>query len=168
MVPTTVTAIPLYFLLGKLHLLNSVIGFVLPSCVSPLGMYLMRVFVEGAVPQELLDAARVDGAGETRIFVSIVSRLVAPAMATVLLLSFVFTWNNYFLPLLVFSSENLFPVTVGIADWASQASVASGGREAFYPLVVTGGVIAIAPIIALFLVLQRYWRSGIMLGSMSG
>lgn len=168
MVPSTVTAIPLYFLLSKLGLLNNAFGFILPSCVSPIGVYLMRVFTEGSVPKSILEAARLDGAGEGRIFVSIVSRLVAPGCATVLLLTFVATWNNYFLPLLVFSGERLFPVTLGIADWNSQANVANGGNEALYTLVVTGGLISIVPLIAVFLVLQRYWRSGLVLGSMTG
>jgi multiple sugar transport system permease protein len=168
MVPSTVTAIPLYFLLSKLGLLNNALGFILPSCVSPIGIYLMRVFTEDSVPTSILEAARLDGAGEARIFVSIVSRLVAPGSATVLLLTFVATWNNYFLPLLVFSGQQLFPVTLGIAVWNSQANVANGGSEALYSLVVTGGLVSIVPLIALFLILQRYWRSGLVLGSMTG
>jgi multiple sugar transport system permease protein len=168
MVPSTVTAIPLYFLLSKLGLLNSALGFILPSCVSPIGVYLMRVFTEGSVPVSILEAARLDGAGEGRIFASIVSRLVAPGCATVLLLTFVATWNNYFLPLLIFSGQRLFPVTLGIAVWNSQANIANGGNEALYTFVVTGGLVSIVPLIALFLILQRYWRSGLVLGSMTG
>jgi multiple sugar transport system permease protein len=168
MVPSTVTAIPLYFLLSKVGLLNNALGFILPSCVSPIGVYLMRVFTEGSVPTSILEAARLDGAGEIRIFLSIVSRLVAPGSATVLLLTFVATWNNYFLPLLVFSGQRLFPVTLGIAVWNSQANVGSGGSEALYTLVVTGGLVSIVPLIALFLILQRYWRPGLVLGSTTG
>ena len=125
----------------------------------------MRVFVEVSVPRELLDAARIDGAGEVRIFFRLALPLMVPGLMTVLLISVVGIWNNYFLPLIIFSQNNLYPLTVGLGLWAERARTAAT-RELF-PLVVVGGLVTIIPLIALFLVLQRYWRSGLLLGSLA-
>ena len=134
--------------------------------VSPVGAYLMRVFVEVSVPRELLDAARIDGAGEVRIFFRLALPLMVPGLMTVLLLSVVGVWNNYFLPLIIFSQNNLYPLTVGIGPVGGARGQNSGNAELF-PLVVVGGLVTIIPLIALFLVLQRYWRSGLLLGSLA-
>ena len=97
MVPQTALVIPTYFLLSKVALIDTPLAVILPSLVSPFGVYLMRVYAEQSVPDDLLDAARVDGAGELRIFWSVAFRVLVPGFVTVLLLSFVATWNNYFL-----------------------------------------------------------------------
>jgi multiple sugar transport system permease protein len=123
----------------------------------------MRVYTEQALPDELLDAARVDGANEFRILVSIVMRIVVPGFVTVLLLSFVGTWNNYFLPLVMLSKPDYYPLTVGLASWNSVAT-AGGGSQILFSIVLTGALIAIVPLIAAFLLLQRYWQSGLTLG----
>ncbi len=99
MVPSTALAIPTYLLLSKIGLINTPLAVILPSLASPFGVFLMRIYAEQAVPDELLDAARVDGAGEMRIFWSVALRILVPGFVTVLLFSFVATWNNYFLPL---------------------------------------------------------------------
>jgi multiple sugar transport system permease protein len=164
MVPGTALAIPIYLLLSKVNLINTPFAIILPSLVSPLGVYLMRIYAEQAVPDELLDAARVDGAGEIRIFWNIALRLLAPGFVTVLLFTFVATWNNYFLPLLVLSDPTLYPLTLGLASWNAQAS-ANGGAQLLYTLVVTGALISIVPLIAAFLFLQRFWQSGLTFGS---
>jgi multiple sugar transport system permease protein len=111
----------------------------------------------------LLDAARVDGANELRIFVSVVLRIVAPGFVTVLLFSFVGTWNNYFLPLLVLSKPDFYPLTVGLASWNASAG-AGGGSQILYSIVLSGALLAIVPLIAAFLLLQRYWQSGLTFG----
>jgi multiple sugar transport system permease protein len=164
MVPHTALVIPLFLLLSKTGLVNTPWAVIFPSMVSPLGVYLMRVYAEAAVPDELLDAARIDGAGEARVFLSVTSRLLVPGFITVLLLSFVAAWNNYFLPLVVLSNSNLFPLTVGLASWYQQASAGSGA-EALFSLVLTGALVSIIPVVALFLMLQRYWRGGLAVGS---
>ena len=115
MVPFTVLAVPTYLLLSKIDLVNTRWAIILPSILSPFGLYLMRVYIEGAVPEALLESARVDGAGELRIFVEIVLKLAAPGLVTVLLLNLVATWNNYFLPLVMLNNPRLFPITVGLA-----------------------------------------------------
>lgn len=164
MVPSTALAIPTYLLLSKIGLVNTPLAVILPSLVSPFGVYLMRVYAEQAVPDELLDAARVDGAGEIRIFRSVALRILAPGFVTVLLFSFVATWNNYFLPLLVLSDPTYYPLTLGLAAWNAQAS-ANGGAQLLYTLVLTGSLVSILPLIVAFLFLQRYWQGGLTLGS---
>jgi multiple sugar transport system permease protein len=107
----------------------------------------------------------VDGAGEFRIFFRVALRILAPGFVTVLLFSFVFTWNNYFLPLIVLNDPTLYTITVGLAAWNSQAS-AGGGAQALFPLILTGSLVGIVPIILAFLFLQRFWQGGLTFGSL--
>jgi multiple sugar transport system permease protein len=166
MVPITAISFPLFLVYTKVHLINSIWGMVLPSLVSPVGMYLMRTYVQLSVPRELIDAARLDGAGEVRIFFRIALPLMVPGVMTVLLISVVAVWNNYFLPLLIFSQNDRFPLTVGMGVW-SQAAQATSGTDVLYPMIVIGGLVTIVPLIVLFLLLQRYWRGGLLLGSIA-
>jgi multiple sugar transport system permease protein len=165
MVPPTALVIPTYLLLSKVELVNTPLAVILPSLISPFGVYLMRVYAEQSVPDDLLDAARVDGAGELRIFWSVALRVLAPGFVTVLLLSFVTTWNNYFLPQVVLNDPNLYPLTVGLASWNDLAS-SGGGAQNLYPLVITGSLVSVVPIIVAFLFLQRYWQGGLTFGSL--
>ncbi|HEV8221146.1 MAG TPA: carbohydrate ABC transporter permease [Streptosporangiaceae bacterium] len=165
LVPITAITLPLYLSYAKVGLINSVWGMILPSMVSPVGVYLMKVFVDISVPRELIDAARLDGAGELKIFFRLALPLMLPGMMTVLLLNVVGVWNNYFLPLIIFSQNHLYPLTVGIGLWSQRAQ--NSGNTELFPLVVIGGLVTIAPLIALFLLLQRYWRSGLLLGSIA-
>jgi multiple sugar transport system permease protein len=165
LVPITAITLPLYLLYAKVHLINSIWGFILPSMVSPVGMYLMRTYVQVSVPRELLDAARLDGAGELRIFFRIALPLMVPGVMTVLLISIVGVWNNYFLPLIIFSQDSKFPLTVGMGLWSQHAT--TSGDNNLFPLIVMGGLVTVIPLIALFLILQRYWRSGLLLGSIA-
>ncbi len=164
MVPSTALAIPTYLLLSKIGLINTPLAVILPSLASPFGVFLMRIYAEQAVPDELLDAARVDGAGEMRIFWSVGLRILVPGFVTVLLFSFVATWNNYFLPLLVLSDPTYYPLTLGLASWNAQAA-ANGGAQLLYTLVLAGSLVSIIPLIVAFLFLQRYWQGGLTLGS---
>jgi multiple sugar transport system permease protein len=166
-VPTTVLAVPLYFMLSESGMNNSLLAIILPTLVNPFGVFLMRVFAEASIPGELLDAARVDGAGELRIFGRISVRLLAPGLVTVLLFAFVGAWNNFFLPLLVLSRDELYPVTVGLANWSALATQ-PGNIQTLYAIVVTGSLVAIVPVMAVFLFLQRYWRPDLALGSLKG
>lgn len=164
MIPNTALSVPIYLLLSKVGLINTPFALILPSLVSPFGVFLMRTYVDQSVPDEILDAARVDGAGEFRIFAGIVLRILAPGFVTVLLFTFVGTWNNYFLPLLVFSDPARYPLTLGLATWNAQAS-ANGGAQLLYTLVITGALVSITPLIVAFLFLQRYWQGGLTAGS---
>lgn len=165
LVPITAITLPLFLVYTKAHMINSIWGMVLPSMVSPVGMYLMRTYVQVSVPEELLDAARIDGAGEVRIFLRIALPLMVPGLMTVLLISVVAVWNNYFLPLIIFSRNELFPLTVGMGLWSQHAP--TSGDQNLYPLIVMGGMVTVVPLIALFLALQRYWRGGLLLGSIA-
>ncbi|TMR92744.1 carbohydrate ABC transporter permease [Nonomuraea basaltis] len=164
MVPSTALAIPTYLIFAKIGLVNTPWAIILPSLVHPFGLYLMRIYAQDAVPDSLLEAARIDGAGEFRIFRQVVLRLLAPGFVTVLLFTLVTTWNNYFLPLIMLNDPSLYPVTVGLANWAAQASVGGGGSGEVIPLVVTGSLLSIIPLVAAFLMLQRYWQSGLATG----
>lgn len=164
MIPQTALAIPLFLLMGKIGLVDTPWAVILPSLVNPFGVYLMRVYAEQSVPDDLLEAARIDGAGEGRIFLIMVMRILAPALVTVLLLSFVSTWNNYFLPLVMLESNRLFPLTVGLATWYQNASAGEGG-QALFTLVLTGSLVSIVPTCILFLAMQRFWQGGLAAGS---
>ena len=163
MVPLTALAIPTYLLFSKFGLTDTPWAVIVPSLVSPFGVYLMRVYAAGAIPDSLLEAARVDGASELRIFFSVVLRLLAPGFVTVLLFALVATWNNYFLPLIMLNSSDLYPLTVGLAQWQA-TSAAGSGSQALFSMVITGSMVSIIPLIVVFLFLQRYWQSGLATG----
>ncbi len=166
MVPLTALVIPTFVLLSNLQLTDTVWAVILPSLLSPFGVYLMRVYTATGVPDELLDAARVDGAGEFRTFFQVALPLMRPAVITVLLLSIVGTWNNYFLPLTMLSSSKLFPITVGIGLWEQLASSNNGGGHSLWSLIIVGSLVSIIPLVIAFLTLQKYWRGGLAVGSL--
>ncbi|MET8978203.1 carbohydrate ABC transporter permease [Streptomyces sp. NPDC004539] len=165
MVPTTALAIPTYLLFAKAGLVNTPWAVILPSLVNPFGLYLMRIYAADAIPDSLLEAARIDGAGEVRIFFRIALRLLGPGLVTVLLFTLVATWNNYFLPLIMLNDPELYPVTVGLSSWAAQAQNGGAGASSdMLALVVTGSLLSILPLVVAFLLLQRYWQSGLAAG----
>jgi multiple sugar transport system permease protein len=168
MVPTTALAIPTYLLFSKAGLVNTPWAIILPSLVSPFGLYLMRIYAQDAVPDGIIEAARIDGAGEFRIFFQVALRMLAPGIVTVVLFTLVATWNNYFLPLIMLNNPDLYPITVGLAQWSSQASAGGGTTGAVLSLVITGSFLSIIPLIAAFLLLQRYWQSGLSTGGVKG
>jgi multiple sugar transport system permease protein len=167
LIPIAAFAVPLYLVYAKVHLDSTVAGIVIPFMISPVSVYLMRVYAGGSVPAELIDAARLDGAGEAKIFVRVAVPLMLPALVTVFLLNFVAAWNNYFLPFIINNSARLSTLTQGLALWASHTNIA-GSSEDFTVLTITAGMLTITPLIILFLLLQRYWRSGLLLGGMTG
>ncbi len=164
MVPLTALVIPTFVLLSRVGLVNTVWAVILPSLLSPLGVYLMRVYSQDAVPDEMLDAGRVDGAGELRLFGQVALPLLRPALVTVLLLTVVATWNNFFLPLAMLQNPQLLPVTVGLNNWQALSNAGAGGEQV-WNLIVTGALISIIPLIVAFLSLQKYWQGGLSLGS---
>jgi multiple sugar transport system permease protein len=164
LVPPTTLALPLYLLMSKVNITNTYWAVLLPSLLNPVGVYLARVFATASVPNELIDAARVDGAGELRTFAQIALPLLGPGMVTIFLFQFVAIWNNFFLPFVVLSDPNLYPVNVGLASWNFDPAA----HELLFNLIVTGSLLAVAPLIALFLFLQRYWRAGLAFGGLTG
>jgi multiple sugar transport system permease protein len=165
MVPTTALAIPTYLLFSEVDLVNTPWAVILPSMVSPFGLFLMWVYARDAVSDDILEAARLDGAGELTIFFRVTLRSLAPGFVTVLLFTLVATWNNYFLPLIMLNDPSYYPVTVGLSSWSAQAVGGSGSNADLLASVVTGSLLSIIPLVAAFVLLQRYWQSGLSAGA---
>ena len=160
MVPTTALAIPTYLMFSKLGFTNNPLSVILPSLVSPFGIYLMRIYAEAAVPSDLMEAARIDGAGEFRIFRQIAFRLLAPGLRDRPAVH-VRGDLEQLLPAAGDAVEpKWYPLTVGLAQWNSQAT-AGGGATASFNTVITGSLISIVPLMLAFIFLQRYWQSGL-------
>ncbi|GAB2941577.1 carbohydrate ABC transporter permease [Nonomuraea fastidiosa] len=166
-VPGIALAIPQFLLFAKLGLTDTPWAILIPSFINPFGLYLMWVFTAEAVPTGLLEAAKIDGAGEFRTFLQIALPLLAPAGVTVLLFSFVSIWNNYFLPLIMLKDPDWYPLTVGINQWNKLGSSAGNGALV-QNLVITSSLLTIIPLIIAFLCLQRYWQSGLTVGAVKG
>ena len=162
-VPGTALAVPTFLMFSKMGLTNTPWAVIIPSLISPFGLYLMWTYATEAVPDEILEAARVDGASEFRTFLTICVPLLAPGIVTVLLFSMVATWNNYFLPLIMLKDPDWYPLILGLNAWNDQATTAGG--QAVFNLVITGALLTILPLLAVFLLLQRYWQSGLAAGS---
>ena len=161
LVPPVVLALPQYLLLAKVGLTDSYWSVLIPSVLSPYGIYLARIYVNAAVPDEVIESARVDGCPEGRLFARIAVPMMVPGLVTVFLFQFVAVWNNFLLPFIMLSDENKFPLTVGLWTLLNRGSY----QPALYTLVVTGSLLSILPLMVLFLVLQRYWRTDIASGA---
>lgn len=161
LLPVALLTVPLYIEFHALGLTNTAWAIIIPSAVSPFGVFLGMVYAQSSVPTELLEAARIDGAGEARIFFTIVLRLLGPAMVTIFLFIFVATWNNFLLPLMMISSADLKPVTQGLYGMMTYFSPDKGA-------VMLGALLGVIPLIILFFSLQRYWRSGLAAGAVKG
>jgi multiple sugar transport system permease protein len=164
LIPGVVLAVPQYLLMSKVGLASTYWSVLIPSIVSPLGIYLCRIYAAAVVHDELLEAGRVDGANELRIFFSIGLAPMIPGLITVFLLQFVGIWNNFLLPFIMLSDERLFPLTVGLYTLVNQGTEQPG----VYTLIITGALISILPLMALLLFLQRYWRLDLISGSVKG
>ncbi len=161
LLPQIVLAIPQYLLLSKIGLSDSYWAVLLPQLFNPYGIYLCRIYAAASVPDSMLEAGRIDGASEFRLFRSVGLRLMKPGLITVFLLQFIVIWNNFLLPFVMLSSDNKFPLTVGL-----YSLLRHGAQEAsLYSLVITGTLLSIIPVIALFLSLQRYWRIDLISGA---
>jgi multiple sugar transport system permease protein len=162
-VPGTALAVPTFLMFANMGLTNTPWSVIIPSLISPFGLYLMWTFAADAVPDEIMEAARLDGASEARTFFQVCLPMMAPGIVTVLLFTVVATWNNYFLPLIMLRDPDWYPLTLGLNAWNAQATTAGG--EAIFNLVIAGSLLTILPLIVAFLLLQRYWQSGLAAGS---
>jgi len=165
-VPGTALAVPTFLLFSRLGFVNTPLAVIVPSLVSPFALYLMWTFASEAIPSELLEAARIDGAGELRTFFTVGLPLLAPGTVTVILITTVTTWNNFFLPLIMLRDPRWFPLTLGLNTW-NEAAFTPGGQALFH-LVLTGSLLTIIPLIITFLLLQRYWQNGLATGAVKG
>jgi multiple sugar transport system permease protein len=161
LVPGVILAIPQYLLLAKVGMTNTYWAVLLPSIISPYGIYLSRIFAAATVPNEVLEAARIDGAGDGHAFVRVVLPMMRAALVTVFLFQFVAIWNNYMLPFIMLGDDKLFPVTVGLSGLLNQGAT----QPAMYTSVVTGALLSVVPLVVLFLGLQRYWRVDLTAGA---
>ncbi|WP_042392091.1 carbohydrate ABC transporter permease [Streptacidiphilus carbonis] len=161
LMPPVVLAIPQYLLMAKAGLADSYWSVLLPSILSPYGIYLARIYAAGSIPDSLLEASRIDGASEWRTFRSVALPMMAPGLVTVFLFQFVAIWNNFLLPFIMLGDDSKFPVTVGLFTLLKQGAQAPSA----YTLVVTGSLISVLPLIVLFLSLQRYWRLDLLSGA---
>jgi multiple sugar transport system permease protein len=164
LVPGIVLAIPQYLLLAQLGLAGTLWSVLLPSIINPFGIFLCRVFAQAAVPTDTLEAARLDGAGEARIFTTIVLPMMAQGLVTVFLLQFVGIWNNFLLPFIMLSDQRLYPITLGLYTFLSRGA----GDSDLYPLVITGSAVSVIPLILMVLLLQRFWRADLLAGGLKG
>jgi multiple sugar transport system permease protein len=161
LVPSTALALPLFLLFAQVNLTDTFWAVFLPSIVNPFAFYLSRLSADSSVPVEVVESARVDGAGEIRIFFSIASRLMLPGLVTVFLTQFVGIWNNFLLPVVMLNNDELYPLTLGLYTWNGSVQQDSG----LPALVLIGSVVSIVPLIIAFVALQRFWQNGLNAGA---
>ncbi len=161
LIPIALLTVPLYIVFHQIGLTNTIWAIIIPSMVSPFGVFLGMVYSDTSVPKELIEAARIDGASEGRIFFTMILRLLGPAMVTIFLFIFVATWNNFLLPLMMVSSAEIKPVTLGLYGMMSYFAPPKGA-------VMLGALLGVVPLIVLFLTLQKYWQAGLAAGSVKG
>jgi multiple sugar transport system permease protein len=148
--------LPVFLEVQALSLINTMPGLILPYVILSYGMFFMRQNIMASVPDELLDAARIDGMSETGIMVRLVPRLLAPAISALAIFAYLQSWTAFIWPLLVLNDENLFPVQLGLAQFNSSISVN-------YAVLNAGAVVAMAPTVVAFLVLRRRIIEGVTL-----
>ena len=160
LLPQIMLAIPQFLLLAKFGMTNTYASVILPQLVSPFAIYLCKIYAEASVPDEIMEAARIDGGSEWRIFWSVGSRLMMPALVTVFLLQFIGIWNNFLLPFVMINNDQLYPLTLGLYG----LMIITGGQAAQYSIVIAGVLVSIVPLAILFLSLPRYWKIDLISG----
>jgi len=159
-VPAQVAMLPLFLLMKQLGLVNSYAGVVLPALASVFGIFLVRQYAR-SIPDELLEAARIDGAGEWRIFFSIVLPMLKPVLVTLAIFSFMAAWNDFMWPLIVLTDQEHYTLPVALATLSREHIMD-------VELMMAGAVVTVLPVLLLFLLLQRYYIQGLLLGSVKG
>jgi multiple sugar transport system permease protein len=159
-IPVQVAMLPLFLLLKTMGLVNSYAGVIMPAMATVFGIFLVRQFARG-IPDELLEAARIDGAGELHIFARIVLPLLKPIMVTLAIFTFLAAWNDFMWPLIVLTDQDHYTLPIGLASLAREHAQDT-------ELMMAGSVITVLPVLVLFLALQRYYLEGLLLGSVKG
>lgn len=154
MVPHVVTFVPLFVLVSNLGMSNSYYALILPFLTAPIGVFLMRQFI-GEIPDSLIEAARIDGASEARIFLRIILPLLGPPLATLGILTFLSSWNNFLWPLVAAQTEDKYTLPVALALYSQ------GENATDYGLLLAGSVLVIAPIVLFFIFLQRFFLQSV-------
>jgi multiple sugar transport system permease protein len=163
LIPGALLTIPSYLLFVQMGLYDTIWAMIIPAFFSPFAVYLAKIYAEGAVPSELLEAARIDGAGEYRIFFQIAFRLMTTAGATIFLLHFVGSWNAFFGPMVFLRGADKWPVMLGLYSWLQRGTDSTVDLTG---MVITGSLVATIPMVVLMVAMQRYWRSGVAMGSL--
>ncbi|MEF9902222.1 carbohydrate ABC transporter permease [Streptomyces sp. P9-A2] len=161
LMPPVILAVPQYLLLAQADLTDSYLSVLLPQILSPYGVYLARIYAAASVPSDVVEAGRMDGAGEWRIFTRVALPMMLPGLVTVFLFQFVAIWNNFLLPFIMLSDDEKFPITLGLYTLLEQGA----STPALYTLVITGAFLAVFPLVALFLVVQRFWSLDLLSGA---
>ncbi|MFC8948863.1 carbohydrate ABC transporter permease [Streptomyces rochei] len=161
LMPPVILAVPQYLLLAEAEMTDSYLSVLLPQVLSPYGVYLARIYAAAAVPADVVEAGRMDGAGEWRIFTRVALPMMVPGLVTVFLFQFVAVWNNFLLPYIMLSDDEKFPITLGLHTLLEQGA----NTPALYTLVITGAFLAVLPLVALFLVVQRFWSLDLLSGA---
>ncbi|GAA0364902.1 carbohydrate ABC transporter permease [Microbispora corallina] len=161
LVPAVVLAIPQYLLFSKAGLAGTYWSVLLPNVLHPYSIYLARIYAQAAIPGSLLEAGRLDGAGELRLFRRVALPMLTPGLVTIFLFQFVAIWNNFLLPFIMLGDDHRFPLTVGLYTLLA----AGANQPSLYNLIITGTMLSLIPLIALFLTMQRYWRTDLSSGS---
>lgn len=159
-IPAQVAMLPLFLLLKYLGLVNSYAGVIVPGMATIFGIFLVRQYARG-IPDDLLEAARIDGAGEMRIFMQIVLPLLKPIMVTLAIFTFLAAWNDFMWPLIVLTGQEHYTLPIALASLSREHVQDS-------ELMMAGSVVTVLPVLALFLALQRYYLQGLLLGSVKG
>ncbi|MER6170047.1 carbohydrate ABC transporter permease [Streptosporangium sp. NPDC001681] len=161
LVPAVVLAIPQYLLFSRIGLADTYWSVLLPQILHPYSIYLARIYATAAVPDALLEAGRIDGAGHWLLLRRVALPLMIPGMVTIFLFQFVAIWNNFLLPFIMLGDDQRFPLTVGLYTLLA----AGANQPSLYNLILTGTLLSIIPLIALFLTMQRYWRTDLAGGA---
>ncbi len=159
-VPAQITMLPLFLLLKELGFINTYWGILVPGLASVFGIFLIRQYAL-SIPDDLIDAARIDGAGEARIFATVVLPLLKPILVTLAVFTFMGVWNDFLWPLIVLTDDSMYTLPVALANL-------SGERAQDTELMMAGSVLTVMPVLLVFLALQRFYIEGIMLGSVKG
>ncbi|MGJ6964610.1 carbohydrate ABC transporter permease [Streptosporangium sp. G11] len=161
LVPAVVLAIPQYLLFSRIGLADTYWSVLLPQILHPYSIYLARVYATAAIPDSLLEAGRIDGAGHWLLLRRVALPLMIPGMVTIFLFQFVAIWNNFLLPFIMLGDDQRFPLTVGLYTLLA----AGANQPSLYNLILTGTLLSIIPLIALFLTMQRHWRTDLAGGA---
>ncbi|HEX6558201.1 MAG TPA: carbohydrate ABC transporter permease, partial [Longimicrobiales bacterium] len=159
-IPVQVSMLPLFLLLREMGLINTCWGVIIPGLASIFGIFLIRQYAT-SIPDDLIDAARIDGASEFRIYWSVVVPVIKPILATLAIWTFLSTWNDFMWPLIVLNDESMFTLPVAIANLA-------GERVQDTELMMAGSVLTVLPVLIVFMALQKYYVEGITMGSVKG
>jgi multiple sugar transport system permease protein len=163
LIPIALLTLPLYLLFSAIGMVDTPWAMLIPCLINPFSVYLAKVYTESTIPYELLEAARLDGAGELRIFFSIVLRMMTTGGATVFLLAFVNTWNAFFLPLTVLRGEENWTLNLGLYNWSGKRLESGVDLTS---LVLTGALLSIVPMAIMMVAMRRYWKTGVTLGAL--